>query len=182
MENENPEIKQHLEHRIDLEWADGRLVQVDEDSIFEVIRDIKDPEHPYTLEQLGVVSKADITVGETEGYNTGNNSVPSAVDAARAPLCSTGLPLRHVTVTFTPTVPHCSMAGMIGLALVYQIMRYTSGLWIRIRIKENTHSNYMALNKQLSDRDRVLAALENEAVIDLLDFCVPSLHEDLANV
>lgn len=57
----------------------------------DLVRSISDPEHPLTLEQLAVVSAAQITVT--------NGSRP------------------HVLVEFTPTIPHCSMATLIGTCL-----------------------------------------------------------------
>lgn len=62
----------------------------------EHIRDIRDPEHPYTLEVLGVVRKEDI-----------------AVDDAGS----------TVSVQFTPTIPHCSMATLIGLTIKVKLLR-----------------------------------------------------------
>jgi metal-sulfur cluster biosynthetic enzyme len=56
--------------------------------VADLIRSISDPEHPLTLEQLAVVSSEQITV------NHGKR--PS------------------VLVEFTPTIPHCSMATLIG--------------------------------------------------------------------
>lgn len=56
----------------------------------DLIRSISDPEHPLTLEQLAVVSSEQITVR--------NGKHPS------------------VLVQFTPTIPHCSMATLIGEA------------------------------------------------------------------
>lgn len=60
----------------------------------DLIRSIYDPEHPNTLEELRVVSAAQIEVGGS-----------------------------HVFVEFTPTVPHCGMSTLIGeiaLALIEQ--------------------------------------------------------------
>lgn len=54
----------------------------------DLIRSISDPEHPLTLEQLAVVSAPQITVRQ--------GARPS------------------VLVEFTPTIPHCSMATLIG--------------------------------------------------------------------
>ena len=51
--------------------------------IFDLIRDINDPEHPLTLEQLNVVTEEQI-----------------AIDADK----------HDIKVMFTPTIPHCSMA------------------------------------------------------------------------
>lgn len=55
--------------------------------IFDLIRNINDPEHPLTLEELRVVEESNIVINNKE--NT-------------------------VMVTFTPTIPHCSMATLIG--------------------------------------------------------------------
>ncbi|CAI9763548.1 unnamed protein product [Fraxinus pennsylvanica] len=49
-----------------------------------------DPEHPYSLEQLSVLSEESITVDEKLG---------------------------RILITFTPTIQHCSMATVIGLCL-----------------------------------------------------------------
>lgn len=58
------------------------------DNRTDLIRGITDPEHPLTLEQLAVVNPEHITV--THG------------------------PKPRVQIVFTPTVPHCSMATLIG--------------------------------------------------------------------
>lgn len=41
---------------------------IDATEVFEHIRDISDPEHPYTLEQLNVVEEERISVDDTGGY------------------------------------------------------------------------------------------------------------------
>ncbi|KAF5938742.1 hypothetical protein HYC85_023001 [Camellia sinensis] len=60
------------------------------------LRDIKDPEHPYSLEELKVISEDAIEVDEKHNC---------------------------VRVTFTPAVEHCSMATVIGLCLRVKLMR-----------------------------------------------------------
>jgi hypothetical protein len=40
---------------------------IDALEVFEHIRDITDPEHPYTLEQLNVVDESLITIDDTKG-------------------------------------------------------------------------------------------------------------------
>ena len=52
-----------------------------------IIRSINDPEHPLTLEELNVVDESNIEVDDDNNY---------------------------VKVMFTPTIPHCSMATLIG--------------------------------------------------------------------
>jgi metal-sulfur cluster biosynthetic enzyme len=63
--------------------------------IEDLIRSITDPEHPLTLEDLSVVSPDQITVS----YPAHD---PDRTDSP------------HVLVRFTPTIPHCSMATLIG--------------------------------------------------------------------
>ncbi|CAL5429448.1 unnamed protein product [Camellia sinensis] len=61
-----------------------------------MILDIKDPDHPYSLEELKVISEDAIEVDEKHNC---------------------------VRVTFTPTVEHCNMATVIGLCLRVKLMR-----------------------------------------------------------
>ncbi|CAI0420053.1 unnamed protein product [Linum tenue] len=61
-----------------------------EDPHCDFVRDIRDPEHPYSLEQLSVLSEESITVDDKLG---------------------------RILITFTPTIQHCSMATVIGLCL-----------------------------------------------------------------
>ncbi|XP_072987487.1 protein AE7-like 1 isoform X2 [Typha latifolia] len=69
---------------------------VDPIDVFDFVRDIRDPEHPYSLEQLSVLSQESITVDEKLG---------------------------RIQITFTPTVQHCSMATVIGLCLRLKLMQ-----------------------------------------------------------
>ena len=60
------------------------------------MRCINDPEHPLTLEELCVVKEEHIDVSDSKST---------------------------VTIIFTPTIPHCSMATLIGLAIHVQLFR-----------------------------------------------------------
>lgn len=62
----------------------------------EHIRHINDPEHPLTLEQLKVTQLELVSVNDAE----------STVD-----------------IRFTPTIPHCSMATLIGLCIRVKLLR-----------------------------------------------------------
>lgn len=64
--------------------------------VADLIRHINDPEHPLTLEQLNVVQLGHIEVDDRKGT---------------------------VLVYFTPTIPHCSMATLIGLSLKVRLLR-----------------------------------------------------------
>jgi metal-sulfur cluster biosynthetic enzyme len=75
---------------------DNRREPVDAEEVFELVRHIIDPEHPVTLEQLKVLNEDHILVDDA-----GN----------------------HVLVQFTPTIPHCSMATLIGLCVRVKLQR-----------------------------------------------------------
>ncbi|KAG5603190.1 hypothetical protein H5410_034560 [Solanum commersonii] len=115
------------------------------------LRDIKDPEHPYSLEELKVITEDAVEVDDKRS---------------------------HVRVTFTPTVEHCSMATVIGLCLRVKLMRCLPSRYkVDIRVAPGTHATEAAVNKQLNDKERVAAALENPNLVDMVDECLaPSLE------
>ena len=122
---------------------------IDADEIFDIIRNIQDPEHPLTLEQLGVVSPEQVTV----------------VDRPNGPFST-------VDVRFTPTIPHCSMATQIGLCLKVKLDRSLPRFKTTVRIEPGTHASEKAINKQLADKERVCAALENQHLLAIVDKCI----------
>ncbi|OAE29473.1 hypothetical protein AXG93_1028s1160 [Marchantia polymorpha subsp. ruderalis] len=110
------------------------------------VRDITDPEHPYSLEQLNVVSEDAIDVDDKSS---------------------------HVTVTFTPTVQHCSMATVIGLCIRVKLMRCLPPRFkVDIRVAPGSHASEAAVNKQLNDKERVAAALENPHLVEMVERCL----------
>ncbi|KAK6934931.1 MIP18 family-like [Dillenia turbinata] len=110
------------------------------------IRDIKDPEHPYSLEELKVITEDVIEVDDKQSY---------------------------VCVTFTPTVEHCNMATIIGLCLRVKIMRSLPSRYkVDIKVAPGTHATEAVVNKQLNDKERVAAALENPNPLDMVDECL----------
>uniref|UniRef100_A0A0N4Z6H1 FeS_assembly_P domain-containing protein n=1 Tax=Parastrongyloides trichosuri TaxID=131310 RepID=A0A0N4Z6H1_PARTI len=118
------------------------------EEVFEYIRDINDPEHPYTLEQLNVVQEELILVDNDE-YNP------------------------YVDVRFTPTIPHCSMATLIGLCIRIKLERsLPPGMKIITRITAGTHNSEETINKQLADKERVAAALENHNLMTTVNNCL----------
>lgn len=157
MENINPVINTEVQPAYEIKLVNGKLEEITKESVFEILRGIKDPEHPYTLEQLNIITVDEIEISQLKD---------------KTALCSGGQPIRSVTVTFTPTIPHCSMAGIIGLCITYQLYKFIDNHMISVQIKENTHSTYQALNKQFSDRDRVLAAFENESLMEVIYSCI----------
>ncbi|RKO92945.1 hypothetical protein BDK51DRAFT_23677, partial [Blyttiomyces helicus] len=104
------------------------------------------PVPQLTLEQLNVAQLEHITVD----------------DAANS-----------VSIAFTPTIPHCSMATLIGLCIRVRLLRALPDRFkVDIRVREGTHQSENAVNKQLNDKERVAAALENNSLLDVVNQCL----------
>lgn len=122
------------------------------DEIFDIIKNIQDPEHPLTLEQLGVVSREQITL-----------VLPKDDD----------VPYPSVHVRFTPTVPHCSMATMIGLFIRVKLLRSLPPHFkLQVTIEPGTHQSEHSVNRQVNDKERVCAALENPHLLKIANRCI----------
>ena len=118
--------------------------EVTNEEIFEHIRHINDPEHPLSLEQLNVVTCEHVIIA--------NNSIQ---------------------VQFTPTIPHCSMATLIGLCIRVKLIRSLPNRFkVSIKIYPGSHQSELAINKQLNDKERVAAALENKHLLDVVNKCL----------
>ena len=62
---------------------------------------------------------------------------------------------------------HCSMATLIGLCIRVQLLRALPPRFkVDIFVSPGSHSSESAVNKQLNDKERVAAALENPALLD----------------
>lgn len=118
------------------------------EEIYDLIKDIRDPEKPQTLEELGVVSEDDIRVDVLENYS-------------------------RVSVTLIPTVPHCHLAAIIGLCVRARLERdLPYDFKLDIFIKEGSHTTAAELSKQINDKERVAAAMENKNIRKMVDGCV----------
>ncbi|KAJ1821095.1 hypothetical protein LPJ56_000919 [Coemansia sp. RSA 2599] len=119
---------------------------VDADEVYELIRNINDPEHPLTLEQLHVTNKEHVYVDDFAN---------------------------RVLIEFTPTIPHCSMAALIGLCIRVRLLRSLPERFkVDIKVREGTHQSEEHVNKQLNDKERVAAALENTYLLDVINQCL----------
>jgi len=97
--NANPTIyntKTFVRKETKAEYDDDIEDAIDSQEVFDLIRSISDPEHPLTLEQLNVTQFDHIEV---------NNET------------------NKVLIEFTPTIPHCSMATLIGLCIRVRLLR-----------------------------------------------------------
>jgi len=126
---------------------DDRLVdEIDAREVFDLIRGIRDPEHPFTLEQLNVVSEDK---------------------------CEVDLERNICSVWFTPTIDHCSMATLIGLSIQVKLIRsLPEHFKIDVYITPGSHATEEAVNKQLADKERVAAALENQHLLEVVNQCL----------
>ncbi|OJI97728.1 hypothetical protein ASPVEDRAFT_59377 [Aspergillus versicolor CBS 583.65] len=123
---------------------------IDEQEVYDLISTISDPEHPISLGALAVVSLPDIRI------KPALSDVPDS-------------PLRTVTVLITPTITHCSLATVIGLGVRVRLEQSLPPRFrVDVRIKEGTHSTADEVNKQLADKERVAAALENGTLMGVI--------------
>jgi metal-sulfur cluster biosynthetic enzyme len=157
LDNPNPVVKAVARN----EDTRNNLRRSLHDIVFDVIRDIRDPEHPHSLEELSVVQRSSVVVVDP---------VDDSPNYGR------------VTVTFTPTVPHCSLASIIGLSIKAKLA--DSGVLdgpgehyykLTVICEEGSHTTAESISKQLADKERVSAAFENPSIMGLLESCVNNL-------
>ncbi|EOD48730.1 Cytoplasmic protein required for cell protein [Neofusicoccum parvum] len=127
---------------------DGSVEDIDEQEIYDLISSISDPEHPLSLGSLAVVNLPDIRI---------------------LPPSSPRSPISTVLVEITPTITHCSLATVIGLGVRVRLEQALPPRFrVDVRIKKGTHSTDEAVNKQLGDKERVAAALENGTLMGVI--------------
>ncbi|ELU16118.1 hypothetical protein CAPTEDRAFT_113866 [Capitella teleta] len=148
LENINPTVYEKAKEREALPTDDDNDFEEEFDTreIFDLIRDINDPEHPLSLEELHVVGEDKVYVDDK---------------------------LNRVEIQFTPTIPHCSMATLIGLAIRVRLLRALPPRFkVDVSITPGTHASEHAINKQLADKERIAAALENSHLLDVVNQCL----------
>ncbi|KAH7827385.1 Fe-S cluster assembly protein Cia2/MIP18(mitotic spindle-associated MMXD complex subunit) [Monocercomonoides exilis] len=120
--------------------------QISPEALYELTRNIIDPEYPQTLEELSIISPDSFHID---------------------------LKKRHVTVIFTPTVPHCSMCMLIGLSIITRLRTsLPKNMKIFIKLTPGTHEDEEGVNKQLCDKERVAAAMENPRLAAVVYKCI----------
>lgn len=133
-------------NRINFFYRFAKVINDNVGIFLDLVRLINDPEHPLTLEELHVVQQNLIKVDNE------NN---------------------QVFVQFTPTIPHCSMATLIGLSIRVKLLRSLPPKFkVTVEITPGTHTSETAVNKQLADKERVAAALENADLINVINQCI----------
>lgn len=97
------------------------------DEVYDIIRTIKDPEFPKTLEELDVVDPDDVSL---------------KIDQLR----------KHVIVeiVWTPTAPSCGFATNIALSIQIKLQRdFSERKWMKleIKVKEGRHDKGSEIDK-----------------------------------
>lgn len=159
-----------LKQKLGGEVSEGELVQVGErveegwsqdivstvsdlrGDIYDHIRTIRDPEKPQNLEELGVVVEDLVSVYPVSG--SGDKFVAE--------------------IKFIPTVPHCHLATLIGLCLRTKLERVLvpGTVKLDILLREGSHSTEAEVNKQINDKERVAAAMENPNLRETVEECI----------
>lgn len=153
--NPNPEIYEietivreddKVYDSIEEDDSDDSYDAFDSLEVFDLIRNILDPEHPHTLEQLKVLQHELIHVDNEKS---------------------------RVLIRFTPTITHCSMVTLIGLSIRVKLLRSLPKRFkIDLEITPGTHQSEEAVNRQLNDKERVAAALENTKLLSVVNRCI----------
>ncbi|KAH8397153.1 hypothetical protein KR215_009815 [Drosophila sulfurigaster] len=141
-----------------------------QETIYDLLRTIRDPEKPCTLEDLNVIYEDGIFVMQPTRSN-----------------------VSVVRIEFNPTVPHCSLATLIGLCIRVKVERgLPHNIKLDIYIKKGAHQteeeskrcvftfpysfniNFFILivNKQINDKERIAAAMENPNLRELVENCI----------
>ncbi|KAH9519080.1 MIP18 protein galla-1 [Bulinus truncatus] len=118
-------------------------------TIYDLISKIKDPEKPESLEDLNVLSESGVKLSRLRGGQI------------------------LAQIEFVPTVPHCNLASIIGLSIRSKLEKYLpEKLKVNIFIKEGTHDTATEINKQINDKERISAALENPNLQKIVHECI----------
>ncbi|KAH6756621.1 MIP18 family protein [Perilla frutescens var. hirtella] len=105
------------------------------------IRDIKDPEHPYSLEELKVITEDAIEVDDKHSY-VRNDLLQGHIYSDR------------------------------------RTLQHGNSNWLMLAGQTHTFfATSIQVNKQLNDKERVAAALENPNLVDMVDECLAPSYE-----
>eukprot|EP00656_Telonema_subtile_P033054 TRINITY_DN36459_c0_g1_i1.p1 TRINITY_DN36459_c0_g1~~TRINITY_DN36459_c0_g1_i1.p1 ORF type:complete len:160 (+),score=27.95 TRINITY_DN36459_c0_g1_i1:177-656(+) len=154
--NPTPEIYQAAKSarttmELEAELNDDLEDPIDALEVYNIIRGIKDPEHPNSLEQLRVLQPDHVEIDDVKNV---------------------------LSVRFTPTVPHCSMTTLIGLCIRVKLNRCLPPRFkTDVYVTPGSHEQETAVNKQLRDKERVAAALENNNLMNVVEKCLTDLEE-----
>eukprot|EP00297_Palpitomonas_bilix_P017773 CAMPEP_0113907258 /NCGR_PEP_ID=MMETSP0780_2-20120614/25356_1 /TAXON_ID=652834 /ORGANISM="Palpitomonas bilix" /LENGTH=163 /DNA_ID=CAMNT_0000902255 /DNA_START=79 /DNA_END=570 /DNA_ORIENTATION=- /assembly_acc=CAM_ASM_000599 len=137
---------EHWSKNFPADWPHGG-------DVYESIRHIRDPEHPYSIEQLGIVRPSCIEIQDLRG-------------------------MPHIQVTFTPTVSHCTLATTIGLCIRSKLDDEIIGRKkITVLVEPGSHNDFEEVSRRLNDKERVAAAMEKETIYSVIQKCTEDVEE-----
>lgn len=144
-----PDRVSSLEGLSDASVSDEEREEIDEQEVYDLISSISDPEHPLSLGSLGVVTLDDIAI------------IPPTSPRSR---------ISTVRVLITPTTSACSLTTVIGLGVKVRLVNALPPRFrVDVRIKEGTSRTAEEVNKQLGDKERVAAAMENRSLVNVVN-------------
>ena len=81
----------------------------------------------------------------------------------------------YIEITWVPTVPNCHLAMTIALSITTKLNRNLPEILnhdkykVKILVQDGKHQTKKEIDKQVSDKERVLAAMENEHVANAIE-------------
>lgn len=125
------------------------------ETVYDIIRAIRDPEKPESLEELCVVREELVSVRFLSPDRPTKSSFV-------------------VRVGIVPTIPHCSLATLIGLCLRVKLERELppKRFKVDLYLLEGTHQADEEVTKQINDKERVAAAMENPHLRKTVEECI----------
>ena len=101
------------------------------DELYSLVRRINDPEHPHTLEELGVVSKQHIWFrASTDRRHDGSEAAEREEQDEEE---------EESVIELTPTVPHCSLVTTIGLCVRHKVESAIPNIKLAVLVRQGTH-------------------------------------------
>jgi metal-sulfur cluster biosynthetic enzyme len=141
-----------------------KKISLNSEIIFEFIRNIKDPEKDYTIEDLNIINEDSIRIIKNIKFS-----------------------YEIIEIIWTPTTPNCHLALNIGLSIRKKIadelenylkeftgsgrsacnFRYKYKL--NILVEPGKHVQEDEINRQLNDKERYCAAIENPDILKYIN-------------
>lgn len=116
---------------------------------YDIIRSIRDPEKSQNLEELNVIQEDLVTVRRLHDDQF------------------------LISVEFVPTVPHCTLATLIGLCIRVKLYEnLVHNYKLDISVKEANHYQASEITKQINDKERTAAAMENPDLMKIVGECI----------
>jgi hypothetical protein len=81
-------------------------------------------------------------------------------------------------IGFVPTVPHCHLATLIGLCMRTKLERSlpTDKFKLELYIVPGSHNSVEEITKQINDKERVAAAMENPNLRQTVETCIRNVE------